>query len=266
VIVSEHEGSLVLVRQADHALLSGHLAAAWGAEPWDPVRPYEPVVLGARLHDLCWTPFDERVPLRQDGRPLAFTEVPRTQSTRFYGPGVDAAEAIDPYAGLLVSLHLTGFFQSHWGFVHPAQRMRVTEEERPAIGAFLDAEGARQRRLRERLGVGVGEGDRLLRSSYLLLQIWDLLSLDVCRRSFDFWEGTYPAVPSHSDDGAEVSLQVRLEPGGVCRLSPYPLRVEPLTSVVPAARVPLPAAGDEAALRRAWLSGMEPITVTFRAA
>ena len=264
--MSEHEGSLVLVRQADHALLSGHLAAAWGAEPWEPVRPYEPVVLGARLHDLCWTPFDERVPQRPDGRPLAFTEVPRTQSTRFYGPGVDAVEAIDPYAGLLVSLHLTGFFQSHWGFVHPAQRMQITEDERPAIGAFLDAEGARQRRLRERLGVGEGEGDRLLRSSYLLLQIWDLLSLDVCRRSFDFWEGTYPAVPSHTEDGAEVSLQVRLEPGGVCRLSPYPLLVEPLTSVVPAARVQLADAGDEAALRRAWLSGMEPITVTFRAA
>lgn len=266
MIVSEHEGSLVLVRQADHALLSGHLAAAWGAEPWDPVRPYEPVVLGARLHDLCWTPFDERVPQREDGRPLAFTEVPRTLSTRFYGPGVDAVEAIDPYAGLLVSLHLTGFFQSHWGFIHPAQRMRITEEERPAIGAFLDAEGARQERLRERLGIGEGEGDRLLRSSYLLLQIWDLLSLDVCRRSFDFWEGTYPAVPPRSEDTGEVSLQVRLEPGGICRLSPYPLGVEPLTSVVPAARVPLAAAADGAALHRAWLSGMEPITVTFRAA
>src|SRR5205823_5328463 len=120
--------------------------------------------------------------------------------------------------------------QSHWGFVHPAQRMAVSEEEQPAIGAFLAAEGARQRRLRERLDLGEGEADQTLRSGYLLLQVWDLLSLDVCRRPFDGWEGTYPAVPPRADGEAEVSLQVRLEPGGVCRLSPYPLRVEPLTS------------------------------------
>jgi hypothetical protein len=266
VIVSEHGGSLVLVRQADHALLSGHLAAAWGAEPWEPVRPFDPVVLGARLHDLCWTPFDERVSQRPDGRPLAFTEVPRTVSTRFYGPGIDAVEAIDTYAGLLVSLHLTGFFQSQWDFVHPARRMPVSEEEQPAIASFLEAEGVRQRRLRARLRVAEGEADRALRSGYLLLQVWDLLSLDVCRRRFDGWEGTYPAVPPRADRDTSVSLQVRLEPPDVCRLAPYPLGVEPVTSVLPCARVPVAEARDPASLQRAWRSRLEPITVTFRAA
>ncbi|HKF76982.1 MAG TPA: DUF3891 family protein, partial [Candidatus Dormibacteraeota bacterium] len=78
MIVREEAGHLVLVRQSDHALLSGWLAAAWGAPPWTAPPARAAAVVAARLHDLAWTAFDEGLPRRPDGRPLTFFEVART--------------------------------------------------------------------------------------------------------------------------------------------------------------------------------------------
>src|SRR5437879_5266424 len=83
VIVGRDGEDLVLVRQADHALLSGWLAAAWGAPPWQRLEPLKSTVVGARLHDLAWTPFDEELHCRPDGQPLAFIEVDRSTTTGF---------------------------------------------------------------------------------------------------------------------------------------------------------------------------------------
>jgi hypothetical protein len=255
VIVREDGDDLVLVRQTDHALLSGWLAAAWGAPPWTAPRPYDSTVVGARLHDLAWTTFDEALPCRPDGRPYAFHEVARAISTRLYGHGLDAVEAVDPYAGLLASLHYSGFFTSHWGWRHGHSPPSLEGSEGEAVRRFVEHELGRQRRLRDRLGVDAGM-DRELMCNYLWLQLWDRISLDVCRHGFGGWSGEYPAVPAGAEPGAEtVRLRVELEPGGVCRLDPYPLLPCPYRARVPAVRVPLAVAGDPGELRRAWRAG-----------
>ena len=261
----EEGDRLVLVRQTDHALLSGWLAAAWGAPPWNPPRPYDSCVVAGRLHDLPWAAFDEALPRRPDGRPYAFFEVARAVTTRLYSLGLDAVEAIDPYAGLLSSLHFSGFFTSHWGWRHGHAPPTLEGEEGEAVERFVAHELARQRRLRDRLGVD-GARDRELMCGYLWLQLWDRISLDVCRHGFDGWSGEYPPTPVGPEPGAEVvRLRVALEPGGVCRLDPYPLLPCPYRARVPAVRVPLAATGGE--LRRAWRAGGgDAIEVTFRPA
>jgi hypothetical protein len=264
VIVREESGHLVLVRQTDHALLSGWLAAAWGAPPWTPPKPYESSVAGARLHDLAWSAFDEALPRRPDGRPYTFHEVSRTITTRLYLHGLDAVEAIDPYAGLLASLHFSGFFTSHWDWRRGQEPPAVGGEEGAAIDRFVANERTRQRRLRDRLGVDAVR-DRELMCGYFWLQLWDRISLDICRRGFDGWSADYPPTPVCAEPRAEVvRLHVELEPGGVCRLDPYPLLPNPYRARVPAVRVPLAAAHDAAELRRAWLAGgADGIDVTF---
>ena len=264
MIVREEDGQLVLVRQTDHALLSGWLAAAWGAPPWSAPQPHDSTVVAARLHDLAWTTFDEALPRRPDGRPYVFHEVSRAVSTRLYGRGLDAVEAVDPYAGLLASLHYSGFFTSHWGWLHGHRPPSLEGEEGEAIQRFLDHERARQRRLRERLGVDASR-DRELMCNYVWLQLWDRISLDVCRHGFAGWSEDYPETPLGPEPGAGTArLHVELEPGGVCRLEPYPLLPCPYRARVPAVRVPLAAAGDAAELRRAWRAGgADAIEVTF---
>ena len=266
MIVREEGDRLVLVRQTDHALLSGSLAAAWGAAPWAPPRPHDSCVVGARLHDLAWAAFDEALPRRPDGRPYAFHEVARAVTTRLYVHGLDAVEAVDPYAGLLASLHLSGFFTSHWGWLHGHRPPALAGEEGAAVDRFVAHERARQRRLRDRLGVD-GVRDRELMCAYVWLQLWDRISLDVCRHGFHGWSGEYPEAPVGPEpDARVVRLRVTLEPGGVCRLDPYPLLPRPYRARVPAVEVPLAAAADAAELRRAWRAGGgDGIEVTFEA-
>jgi hypothetical protein len=263
VIVREEGGELVLVRQTDHALLSGWLAAAWGAPPWTPPRPYDVSVAAARLHDLPWAAFDETLPCGADGRPYAFHEISRTVTTRLYVHGLDALEAISPYAGLLGSLHFSGFFTSHWGWRHGHQPPSLDGEEGGAIRSFVGHELARQHRLRERLRVDEVR-DRELMCGYFWLQLWDRISLDICRHGFAGWTGEYPPTPVSVEPGAEVvRLRVALEPGGVCRLDPYPLLADPYRARVPAVRVPAQV-GSPAELRRAWRAGAaDGIDVTF---
>ena len=265
VIVHEEGDHLVLVRQADHALLSGWLAAAWGAPPWTAPEPRDSAVVGARLHDVGWTVFDEALPRRPDGRPYGFQEVARVVTTRLYLRGLDAVEAIDPYAGLLSSLHFSGFFTSHWGWPTVSRPGSLEGEEEAAVSGFLANELARQQRIRDRLGVDRAL-DRQLMCNYLWLQLWDRISLDVCRHGFTGWSGEYPETPVGVDEPAEtVRLRIRLEPGGVCRLDPYPLLPNPYRARIPAVWIPLRAVGDAAEVGRAWrASGADGIEVTFR--
>jgi len=264
VIVREEGEDLVLVRQSDHALLSGWLAAAWGAPPWAAPEPYLSSVVAARLHDLAWTTFDEALPCRADGRPYAFSEVARSVSTRLYAQGLDAVQAIDAYAGLLASLHFSGFFTSHWGWSHRGRPQSLDGDEEDAIRGFLEREDERQRRLRDRLGVDQVR-DRQLMCNYLWLQLWDRISLDVCRHGFTGWSADYPATPAGRREDAEtVRLHVELEPDGVCRLDPYPLLPHPFRARIPAVRVPTALLGDGATLRRAWRAGgADAVEVTF---
>ena len=91
---------------------------------------------------------------------------------------------------------------------------------------------------------------------YVWLQLWDRISLDVCRHGFAGWSGEYPPVPATlAPDSEVVRLRVSLEPGGVCRLDPYPLLERPFRASVPAVRIPRGAVGDHAALRRSWRAG-----------
>ncbi len=264
MIVREDGDELVLVRQTDHALLSGWLAAAWGAPPWTEARPRVSCVAAARLHDLPWAAYDETLPCRPDGRPYTFHELARTVTTRLYRRGLDAVEAIDPYAGLLSSLHFSGFFTNHWGWRRGFEPPSLAGEEGQAIGAFVEHELARQRRLRDLLGVG-GARDRELMCGYVWLQLWDRISLDICRHGFDGWAGQYPPAPVSAEPGSEVvALRVELEPGGVCRLHPYPLLPRPYRARVPAVRVPIAATRDAGELERGWRSGGgDAIEVTF---
>lgn len=266
MIVGQEGDDLLLVRQADHALLSGWLCAAWGAPPWTAPQPRDGAVLGARLHDLAWSPYDERLPRRPDGRPAAFFEVSRVVVTGLYLRGLAAVESMDPYAGLLGSLHYSGFYVSHWGWQHWARPGNLQGEEKAAVDSFVAHELERQGRLRHELHF-TDEDELRLRCNYFWLQLWDRISLDVCRYGFHGHTEEYPAVPLSYEEGApSVRLRIELHPDGVCRLGPYPLLPDPYRAQIPRVRVPAAAAGPGARdqLNRCWLSGGgETVDVRF---
>lgn len=260
MILREEGDQLVLVRQVDHSMLSGWLAAAWGAGPWERPEPYQSCVVGARLHDLIWVPWDEALPRRPDGRPYNFFEVARPLIVPYQRRGIDAVEALDAYAGMLASLHFSGFYHSHWGW----EPLSVDDQDREVVAEHVDHELDRQRRLRVTLGLDQ-LGERRLECNYKWLQLWDRISLHICLFGFDSgYEAEYPSVPARVDGGEKLPLRIRLDPGGICLLDPYPLEVEPYRARIPCLRAPL---AELDSLERRWrATGWDAMEVTFRSA
>ena len=232
MIVRTEGDRLVIVRQADHANLSGLLAAAWGRDPWVAAQPFPDVVLGARLHDVAWEPFDT-APEFEGGRPLGFGEVDRVTTSTLYTAGAEAVAALNPYAGLMVSLHYSGFFHSHWGWAPFSTPDRFPERQAAALRRFLAGEARRQRELRSGFDHGA-RGERRLEVNYKWLQVWDRISLDLCRQSaVEPWVIEYPAVPVGYDGDREVALKFAMVAPGRYTLNPYPLALDPFPVRVP---------------------------------
>jgi hypothetical protein len=232
VIVREEGDRLVIVRQADHAQLSGRLAAAWGEPPWQVPEPFPAVVVGAGIHDDAWLSWDEAPEVR-DGVPLSFFEVDRVQTSSMYSAGVTAVVAVDPYAGLLASLHYSGFFTSHWGWEPFATPDRFPGAQGAALRLFLHDERHRQDSLRDRLRLGPRD-EVLLEANYKWLQLWDRVSLDICRQSREApWVIDYPEVPARYAGRETLALKFAMIAPGEYTLNPYPLRARPFRAAVP---------------------------------
>lgn len=138
MIVQVRRAGLRLIRQHDHALMAGQLAHAWRPEG-DPL-PFR-LSLAVGLHDLAWRDLDREV--RYDpatGRPHDFASYPLEPKLRAYSAGLDEMESLDPWVGLLGSLHYASF---------------LDDERAPD---FLAAERERQSRLRARLRGRYGPG------------------------------------------------------------------------------------------------------------
>lgn len=264
MIVREDGPDYLLVRQADHARLSGELAERWGGSAFEAVEDAS-VLLGARLHDLAWEDWDEAPAQGDDGRPLAFHEVDRVTTTDLYDRGVKAVLALDAHAALLVSLHFSGFFHGHWDWLPFSTPERFAEPEATALRLFVQDQLAFQEEVRARLELTGEAADRRLSAHYKWLQLWDRVSLDCCRRDpASGWAETYPAVPAAWGAPATVELRASMPEPGRCVLEPYPLRDSPFRGSLTAARVPKSACRDRAIFLAAYRDAQrEDLRFTF---
>ncbi len=159
MIVREKSDSFVLVKQHDHALVSGELARHWAEKPW----PSDSTLYAISHHDVAWKELDETVRWNEEtGRPYSFMDYPSGPKVRAYAAGVDVVEEHDPYAGCLCSMHYETI-------------TRGSEVE--AETRFAEAETRRQERLRKGMS---GEELRSLERNLGLLKLCDGLSLFVC--------------------------------------------------------------------------------------
>jgi len=127
IIRKNPDGTLSLIGQTDHSRFVGQLAAHWGNGVFEPPTPYDSVVRAATFHDFGWLRY-ETSPLIDDktGEPYPFLQVPMTpQQLGAYQWSLDWMADIDPYSGLIVSMHRTGLWQGRYGRIkHPATTSR----------------------------------------------------------------------------------------------------------------------------------------------
>jgi hypothetical protein len=260
MLISRRNDTLVLIEQNEHGRAAGDLAGHWGNDTFAaPERPASARVAAA-MHDDGWREADDTPLMNEaEGRPLHFLEIDMAEHVPLYGRGVDRVFEVDPYAGLLVSMHWTGLYRSRWGmqsgsvgFGGGASTLERLQTE------AVDAEEQRWIEVKRGLMRDARRSDLEagLWHSYDLLQAWDLLSLYVSLMDIRPSDG--PVVPLASTlkgldqvpgakliesvplriAGARSDLVLTPVADGVVTVDPYPFDVDSIDVSVTGKAIP----------------------------
>ena len=190
MLVTRRGGRLALVTQPDHAAIAGTLARHWGNAEFATPLASEALICAAEHHDDGWLELDGRPMFNhQQRRPAHFVELALTDTAAPYARGVESVYARDQHAGVLVSMHFSGFYTSRWGVdggapsENPLALDVVATQEARWVPALREAWGYRGRR---------SEFDAHNWHAYEILQAVDLLSLALCLMDV---EQTPPSAP-----------------------------------------------------------------------
>jgi Protein of unknown function (DUF3891) len=244
MLVRDAGESWQLVLQPDHADLSGQLARAWGGEGFAAPEPFDSVVLAATRHDDGWAVWERRPRLDANGAPQSFFTVPIPVHLSFYRAGVEVVHEEDPYAGLLVSMHMSGLYRARYG-VMPAATPSLEGEDRELAAAFAEQEEARQAHIAKELGAD--ESQRW--TNYALLQVFDIVSLYFGLADVEAGtEGSFEGVPTAG--GERVRIAISPTAPWRVRFDPFPFRSSPTVLSLARRLVPKRAWDGDAAFRR----------------
>jgi hypothetical protein len=131
------------------------------------------VLTAVRLHDIGWRHWEAAAQLNPDtGRPANFLDVMIDEHLRLYGLGIEEVAAIDDYAGMLVSMHAAGIYTGRYG-TQPAMLLTRAPAVQSVVDDFISEQEARYSAVKDGLGVS----DEDLWRNFLLLQVFDRLSL-----------------------------------------------------------------------------------------
>src|SRR5438477_7062690 len=98
MIVQRRGGDLLLIRQTDHAALSGELAEHWGGSAFAPPEPRGSGLLAAARHDDGWREWEAAPRVNPSTRrPYNFFELPVREHIPFYLRGIEELVRDDPY-------------------------------------------------------------------------------------------------------------------------------------------------------------------------
>lgn len=235
VVRELEDGRCYVSLQEDHAELAAQFAAHWGNSRFSPLRPYETMVFATTFHDSGYREWEGNPPMNvEKGRPYAHREdVPNFESVELkaYSKNVEWLSAQDQYAGLLVSMHRTGLWHNRYNiFTEPAGRLR--ERSQAVQNAKKELE-RQQEETKKSLAAKFPGFENELAYNYMVLQIFDLLSLYFCCDGYaddgQFKNYTIAPVRVSYDSGETVKLTLRPGGAGAVIMDPYPFDVNPVT-------------------------------------
>jgi hypothetical protein len=266
MIRREEHGEFLLITQNDHALLAGELAEVFGNERFAEPQPRESALRGINLHDCGWPLHDNEPTLNKEGKPLDVFETPAAIALKVWTASADRAAAQDPYAGLLVSLHVlslsvfattpTPFEHEKFDLDDPQAKFSVTR--------FQHKEIERQEHLRMQLGLRTDrpthhkqqqevtqKKEDQLTFNIRLLQGMDAISLAACC--------TRPPASQTQDvydraGGTPLRLSLARSGNDVV-VDPWPFSVASVELKIPVTRIPARAYTDLDDLRTAYAIG-----------
>ena len=263
-----------LITQHDHAAAAARLVEHFGNAKF--VRPdrRESLLAAVRLHDHGWA--EVELALDDSHRPLDVLDAPPQLALRAWSISADHATAADPYAGLLVSLHILALSVKAATLRPPPKNASDVAflSEQFQVNKFLHREIERQEQLRKQLGFRIdlpltqgladprtSPQEDQLAFHLRILQTTDAASLLLCGEPEDRIRGiTLSPAPGVPASPVKFDYDLR----GKLRMRPWPFDVKQFELQVPGRPIRRQTFGSVDDLRAAYDSSEErAMTVTI---
>ena len=149
MIIQEQGDQLILIRQTDHAMLSGFFARALGNKLFSRPEPFESFCLAAAEHDNGWYEWELLPQIDpKTFTPYNFMSIPTEEHIALYQRGIERVVRADRYAGLLVSMHCSGLYDRTRATMPGFSAKYVKSNESHLVTDFLQRLRLQQLRLK----------------------------------------------------------------------------------------------------------------------
>lgn len=247
MIVQQQNDPLIVIRQTDHAFLSGFFARELGNEKFVRPEPFSSFCLAAAEHDNGWQEWELAPGV--DSRtfaPYTFMTIPTEEHIALYQRGIDRILKVDLYAGLLVACHCMELYDRARATIPGFSAKYVKSHEQQMASDFVQRLRLQiirlQVDLRNNPATKPYTEEKLIKANSQRLEALDRLSLYFCLGANE--STTIEAVPVN-DDGKEVDWEVRALGQNQFSINPYPFRRNPLEFAILARRIPKRRYADE---------------------
>lgn len=105
IVLPQHDGGLLLIRQTDHAKASGELARQWRRPGVFPAQTWDLLIDAVAHHDDGWIETENTPVLCPDGSPCDFKKLPEADHVAIWQRSIALAAERDPYIALVVAMH-----------------------------------------------------------------------------------------------------------------------------------------------------------------
>ena len=271
VILQQQSDPMIVIRQTDHAFLSGFFAREWGNSTFTKPEPFASFCLAAAEHDNGWQEWELNPGVDQRTfMPYSFMTVPTEEHISLYQRGIDRVVKVDLYAGLLVSAHAMSLYDRSRATIPGFSSKYVKAHEQHLANDFVQRLRLQQLRLKVDLRNNAATkpfvDDNLIKFNSQRLEALDRLSLYFCLGTGE--DSSIDGVPV-DDTGIEAEWEVRPTTAGQFTIYPYPFRRDPLSFSILARRIPKRRYVDESELQSVLASAPYfniPLTIRSRSA
>ena len=251
MIVQQHGDPIVVIRQTDHAFLSGFFAREWGNEVFERPEPFASFCLAAAEHDNGWQEWEMLPGVDpKTFAPHTFMTVPTDEHIALYQRGIERAVRADLYTGMLIVGHCMNLYDRARATMPGYSAKYVKSYEQHLAADFVQRLRLQQLRLKVDLrndpAMRPFTDESRIKANQQRLDALDRLSLYFC-----LGEGgdiTIEDVPV--SEQSEVDWQLREVGENRYTLDPYPFRREPLEFALLERRIPKRRYMDEGDLQK----------------
>jgi hypothetical protein len=253
MIIQEQGDQLFIIRQTDHAVLSGFFAREWGNDLFTRPEPFGSFRLAAAEHDNGWSEWELQPSIDlATFSPHTFMSIPTEEHIALYQRGLERLIKADHYAALLVSMHCASLYDRSRATLPGFSAKYVKSSESTLVNEFVQRLRLQQLRLKVDLrGDATTKDfveDKILQANFQRFEALDRLSLYFCMGPLG--DSTIDCVPVDAQ-GSETDWDIRPQSSDTVTLSPYPFRRDPLQFGILVRAIPKRRYADDLDLQKA---------------